>query len=463
MFFRQLLHDDLGCASYLVGGGGRAAVVDPRWEIEEYLALAEANGLELACVLETHNHADHVSGHGRLAEAAGLPIRISAEANAEYEHEPLAGGDAIELGEVRIEALATPGHRPEHLSFVLVDGERGREPWAVLTGDSLFVGDLARPDLAVEPEEGARGLFASIRRLLELGDPVEIWPGHVGGSMCGGAGMSEKPSSTIGFERRHSRLVRLAAAGDQERFVRDLTGEQQEQPPNFERIVELNRGPLPTGPGRLELLSPARVRELADGGAIVLDGREPREFDAAHVPGALNVTMTKPGAGTRAAWVLDLDDELVVTAAGDAEAARLARLLEAVGFRRIQGFLAGGIGAWLGAGEEIQTTPAIDPAGLAAELRRQAVLLVDVREDDEWNEGHVEGSLHVPYHELRDGLLDELRDGGRRYAVACSGGNRSSLAASLLRRAGAGELEHVADGGVSDLADHGIVLSSGDR
>jgi hydroxyacylglutathione hydrolase len=355
--------------------------------------------------------------------------------------------------------VATPGHRPEHLSFLVEDASRGSEPWLLATGDSIFVGDLARPDLAVEPEDGARGIFASTQRLLELPDFTEVWPGHIGGSLCGGAGMSEKPLSTLGFERRFNRLL---AIDDEGRFVNELTSELAPQPPNFERIVELNRGPLLTDAVTAEPLAPARVQELLDGGATLIDGRATREFDAAHVPGSINVTMVKAAVGTRAAWVVDPEADVVVLAASDADALRLLRMLEAVGFRNLRGFAAGGIAAWQDAGLETASVPAIDVPALAERLRAGDVTLLDVREEDEWREGHVEGSVHVPYYELRDGVPAGVREAlnGKPLAVACSAGNRSAIAVSLLRREGIEDVIHVTDGGVADLADEGVELAS---
>ncbi len=458
MFFRQVLHDDLGCASYVVASHGEAAVIDPKWDVSDYLELAEEHGFAIRHVLETHNHADHVSGHGRLVEATGATIHVSAEAGVEYAHEPLDDGDVVAFGEVRITALATPGHRPEHMAFLIADAGRGDEPWLAVTGDSLFVGDLARPDLAVEPEEGAHALFGSLRRLLALDDFAEVWPGHIGGSLCGGAGMSQKPGSTIGFERRYNRLAKLADESD---FVRELTSHLAAQPPNFKRVVELNRGALLTEAAQIEPHAPARVRELMDAGATLIDGRSPREFDGEHVPGSINVTMARAAVGTRAAWVVDPEADVVVTAESDADALRLGRLLEAVGFRSIRGFLAGGVGAWADAGLDTAQTPAIDPAGLAEHLRAGDVLLLDVRDDDEWAEGHVAGSVHVPYMQLGNGVPAELAANGKPIAVACSTGNRSAIAASLLSRAGASDVIHVTDGGVADLAGEGIELVGG--
>jgi hydroxyacylglutathione hydrolase len=457
MFFRQVLHEDLGCASYVVADGGEAAVIDPKWEIEAYLALAAEHGFEIRHILETHNHADHVSGKGRLAAATGATIHIPGAADVAFEHEPLSDGDAVRVGEVTITALTTPGHRPEHTAYLVSDSSRGEEPWLVVTGDSLFVGDVARPDLAVEPKEGARDLRRSMQRLLGLDDFAEVWPGHIGGSLCGGAGMSEKPGTTIGFERRFNRLLRLDG---EDAFVRELTSNLAPQPPNFKRIVELNRGPLITEAAELRPLAPARVKEMIEQGAALLDGRAPPEFDTVHVPRSINVTMMRSAVGTRAAWIVDPESAVVVTAGSDEQAAKMARLLEAVGFRDLPGFLAGGVPAWQDAGLETSSTQVIDVPELAKRWQRGDVDLLDVREDDEWEEGHVEGSIHVPYHELRDGLPNGRRD-GRPLAVVCTVGNRSSIAASLLERAGLEDVIHVVDGGVTDLKEEGIPLVKG--
>src|SRR5688572_5005672 len=450
MFFRQVLHEDLGCASYVLADGGEALVVDPKWDVEDYLALAEEHDFRVSHILETHNHADHVSGKGRLARATGATIHVPKDAGVEFDHEPLGDGDSVGVGEVTITALTTPGHRPEHTAYLIADATRGDAAWLVLTGDSLFIADVARPDLAVEPEEGARGLFRSMRKLLELDDFAETWPGHIGGSLCGGAGMSKKPGSTIGFERRFNLLLKEK---NEEVFVRSLTENLAPQPPNFKRIVELNRGPLLTEAAVLEPLTPAAVKQRLDDGGVLVDGREPRDFDAAHVPGSINVTMSKAAVGTRAAWVVDPESEVLLTAASDEEALRLGRLLEAVGFRELGGYLVGGVAAWRENGLEIATTPAIDARALADRVRADDVVLLDVREQDEWEEGHVPGSLHVPYHELRDGVPAQLRNGGKPLAVACSAGNRSSIAASLLQRAGVEDVIHVAEGGIAELAD----------
>src|ERR687887_1409881 len=212
MVFRQITHDDLGCASYLIGDddAGVGAVVDPRLEIGDYLRLARYLGVAIEHILETHNHADHVSGHGRLAAATGATIHLHRLAEPDYPHDAFDDGWELELGALRVRALHTPGHRPEHTAFALIDTARGPEPWAVLSGDTLFVGDIARPDLAVEKAEGAHGIFHSLHnQLLTLPGECEVWPGHLGGSLCGGPGMDMKVSSTIAYEREHNELLRI--------------------------------------------------------------------------------------------------------------------------------------------------------------------------------------------------------------------------------------------------------------
>ena len=314
--------------------------------------------------------------------------------------------------------------------------------------------------MAVEAEEGARGLFHSLHKLLELEDFVEVRPGHIGGSLCGGANMSQKPDSTIGFERRFNDYLQFEEEGE---FVRTLTAEQSPQPPNFERIVELNRGPLIMEAALLKPLLPERVKQLAEAGAVVIDGRDEREFDAAHIPDSINVTMNQSGVGTRAAWMVDPETDVITAAEGDEDARRMIRMLEAVGFRNIHGYLQGGITDWRAAKLKVETTPVIDVPTLAERLKQEEIILLDVRDAPEWEARHVEGSIHCPYWQLRDGVPEEIRSNAnsKPLAVACSGGIRSTLATSFLKRDGVKNLEHVADGGVPDLEGEGIELVNG--
>src|SRR3712207_2350255 len=305
MIFRQLTHDDLGCASYLIGdeSAGVAAVVDPKLDIGEYLRLARYLGVRIEHILETHNHADHVSGHGRLVAATGATIHVHREAGPEYDHEPFDDGWELELGSLRVRALHTPGHRPEHTAFALTDTERSDKPWAVLTGDSLFVGDVARPDLAVEKEEGARGIFRSLHdKLLSLPDTTEVWPGHLGGSLCGGPGMDLKVASTIGYERTSQELLQLT---DEDEFVERSIASLGPQPPNFENIVALNRGPLVKETVEAHPLTPRQVQQALDDGALVVDVRTELQFDEAHIAGTVSITARRAGFGSKLAWLAE--------------------------------------------------------------------------------------------------------------------------------------------------------------
>jgi len=450
VLFRQIIHDDLGCASYLIGDddAGTAAVVDPRFEIEEYLELARYRGVRIEHVLETHTHADHVSGHGRLAEATGATIHVHRAAEAEYPHVPFEDGWELALGRLRVRAIHTPGHRPEHTAFALVDTARGEEPWAVLTGDSLFVGDVARPDLAVEPEEGARALYRSLTEgLLALPPETEVWPGHLGGSMCGGPDMDQKICSTIGFELGHNPL--LSESGEDGFVARALAG-LGPQPPRFGDIVALNRGPLLTAGVRAAPLSAGQVAHLVAEGALVVDVRTDLQFAEAHVPGAVLVTHLRPGFGTKLAWVAEPAEPIVFIGRDDADGLRAARLASSVGVRTIAGYLAGGMTTWREERRPVARMERVAAEDLPALIESEPALQVlDVREEREWDAGHVPGSAHAPYHAIH-GVPDGI-DAGLPVAVICASGQRSGLGASLLMRAGAREVIHVVDGGVGTV------------
>jgi glyoxylase-like metal-dependent hydrolase (beta-lactamase superfamily II)/rhodanese-related sulfurtransferase len=457
VIFRQLIHDDLGCASYLIGDEkvGVAAVVDPRFEVDEYLELARYMGVRIEHVFETHNHADHVSGHGRLAAATGATIHIHRDAAPEYDHEPFDDGDEFSLGSLRVRVLHTPGHRPEHTAFALVDLRRGEEPWAVLTGDTLFVGDVARPDLAIEKSEGARGIFRSLSsKLLGLGGDVEVWPGHLGGSMCGGPGMDMKTSSTIGFERRHNPVL---AISDEDEFVARALAGLGPQPPNFRAIVELNRGPLVTDGVELLPLAPRQVEQRRADGAMLVDVRTDQQFDDAHIPGAVAIPMLNAGFGSKLAWLADREQEIVFVGRDDEDGRRAGRLAVAVGIRRLAGFLHGGMTSWR---QEKRPVARIERLPLS-ELPAQAadVQILDVREQSEWDEGHIPDSAFTPWHDIDD-LPDGL-DPSRPIAVVCGSGQRAAVAASLVQRHGASQVIHVIDGGVPAWGRLGQPLERG--
>jgi hydroxyacylglutathione hydrolase len=427
VIFRQFVADDLGCASYLVGDedAGVAVVVDPAFAIEQYLEEAERRGVRIVRTIETHTHADHVSGHGRLALEHGAPVSVHPLAEAEYPHDPLEDGDEIGLGNVALTCIHTPGHRPEHCCLAVTDRSRADEPWLVLTGDSLFVGDAARPDLAVEAREGAEGLFHSLRRLLELEDGVEVYPGHVAGSLCGKA-MSSKGSTTIGFERRFNPAL---AFGDVALFVAESAGISAPRPPNIERIVALNRGPFVAAvPEPPEL-------PLAPEGAQILDARPLHAFAEGHVPGAVSVPVSGTRFATKAAFVLDPERPVVVAASDEEEARQAIRGLRSVAVLDIPGYV-------LGSGPETLALVSVDE--LEA-LMANGAELVDVREKDERDTGYIAGSRNIPYRLLPLGEADLPRD--RPVVTICESGPRATIAASILSARGY-DARAVADGGI---------------
>jgi hydroxyacylglutathione hydrolase len=459
MIFRQVTHDDLGCASYLIGDerAGVAAVVDPRFEIDEYLELARYRAITIEHVLETHNHADHVSGHGRLVAATGATIHIHRAASPDYEHEPFEDGWELALGTLIVRALHTPGHRPEHTAFALIDTRRGNEPWAVLSGDSLFVGDVARPDLAIEKSEGARQIFHSLHeKLLSLPDDCEVWPAHLGGSMCGGPGMDMKICSTVGFEKRHNPALSIA---DEGAFVKDALAKLGPQPPNFEKIVELNRGSLLTSGVEVAALYPHQVELKREEGALLVDVRTDLQFDDVHIRGSICIPSFSSGFGSKLAWLADHDQEIVFIGRDDADGRRAAGLALAVGVRNIAGLLAGGMTNWRQERHPVSQTRRLTVEELSERLAADPQLQVlDVRERSEWDVGRIPGSLSMPWHDIVE--IPPGLDPARPVAVICAAGVRAGIAASLLRRYGAEQVLHVIDGGVPKWAHLGNRLEN---
>ena len=422
MLFRQFVDDDLGCASYLIGdrARGEAVVVDPAYAIEQYLEAAEAEGVDIVRVLETHTHADHVSGHGRFALEHGVPVAVHPLADPEFPFEALEDGITIAAGAVPIRVLHTPGHRPEHCAFVV--DER-----LVLTGDSLFVGDAARPDLAVDAREGAEGLFHSLQRLTELPDGYEVYPGHVAGSLCGAA-MSPERSTTIGAEKRSNVAL---AFGDMQEFITSAATVSTPRPPTTARVVALNKGPFLAAAVPIARLDAPRA-------ATVLDVRPAAAHAAGHVQGAFNVPVSGSSFATRAGFILDPDERIVVHATDDAEAERAARGLRSVGFLELAGYVTG-----VDAPEQLRP---IELDELEQLLDTGEVQVVDVREKSERDEGYIPGTLHIPYRLLRETGTDGL-DRTKPVVTICESGTRASIAASVLAAAGV-DARPVLDGGV---------------
>lgn len=461
MLFRRFEDPDLSQYSYAVGcrTAGELAIVDPRRDVDVYLGLAGDEGMKITRVLETHVHADFASGARELARRTGAELLVSGHDRGEsfevaFDHTDLADGDRVELGDVRIEAVHTPGHTPEHLSYLVYDGARSqRVPMLFLTGDFLFVGSLGRPDLLGEEAERrlARSLFDSLRDVLpDLPDGLEIHPGHGAGSMCG-SGMSGRPTSTLGFERIANPY--LDPELSREAFVERILGSVPPYPPYYRRMKRVNsEGPkiLDGLPGR-EPLPVDRFAELAEGSAVVVDLRDHLAFGGGHVPGSFGI-----GAGAKlstwAAWTVPYDRPILLV--GDEPGHRdpqeqiesAVRSLVRVGLDDVVGYLDGGMSAWAESGREIAELPQASPVEIQRRLEQgEAIHVLDVRTDAEWESGHVEGARHVMAGFVAE-RVDEVPDDGKPVAVICGSGYRSTVAASVLARAGFERLVNVTGG-----------------
>ena len=429
MIFRQVTHDDLGCASYLIGDedAGVAAVVDPRFEVDEYLELARYMGVSIEHVLETHNHADHVSGHGRLAAATGATIHIHRLAEPDYEHEPFDDGWELELGALRVRALHTPGHRPEHTAFALVDTARSERPWAVLTGDTLFVNDVARPDLAIEKAEGARGIFRSLRdKLLDAAARVR--------------GVARAPRR-LDVRRPgdgHEDLLddRLRARGATRRWrSRTRTRSSSRRSPGSGRsrrtsrtIVALNRGELLTDGVEVLPLAPRQVEQRRAAGALLVDVRTDQQFDDAHIPGAVCNPMLTAGFGSKLAWIGDPRARARVR--GPRRRGRAARgAARAVGRAAAARRLPARRDDELAAGEARRSSASSGCRSRSCPSTPSASRSSTSASAREWDAGHIPGSAFTPWHDI-DGAARRARPG-----AADRGHVRAPASAPRSRRA----------------------------
>ena len=428
MHFKQFYVGCLAHASYLIGDGGEAVVVDPSRDIDMYLDEAKAHGLEITWVLETHLHADFVSGHRDLAAKTGAKIGIGRKAEAKYEHRAFDDGDEIRAGGVRIRAMATPGHTPESLSYLIFDGD-GDTPWGVLTGDTLFVGDVGRVDILssrLSVRDLAGMMYDSVQKLMALPDSVRVYPAHGAGSLCG-RGIRSESWSTIGQERLMNPALQQQ---DREAFIADITRDVPETPVYFLHSRDMNQaGPsLRAGDDMPPMLVPAEFAAAVRGGAVMVDTRPVEQFAPLHPEGALNVGLD----GQYASWVGTLvrpDQPLALICERGREEEAVMRLAR-VGYERVAGILDGGVAAWQAAGLPTASI-ALEPTTAAI---RPGRTVLDVRRDGEWKSFHVKDALHAPLSSLHE-RLDEL-DRDAEYAIVCAGGYRSAIAASLLARAG---------------------------
>lgn len=463
MIFKQYRYEALGQASYVVGcmRSKKAFVVDPIADlgVDHYVLDAADLGLTINGVLETHIHADYVSCARELAAATGSPhyLHEAVEGLARYDFTPVSDGQILELGKVKVEVVHTPGHTPEHSCFVLYDEARADEPWAVLTGDSLFVGDVGRPDLLLEEQalnvlnedERAESQFTSIKqRLFTLPDHVEVWPGHYGGSTCGGVNMSGKASSTIYFEKLHNLALVRPDAGAFARFVKETA---RPLPDNYRKIKSYNLGLIPkeevVSHGVAGLPVDEAAREI-EAGAILLDVRPPLTFARRHIAGSVNLQFNRADLADRAEMALPEGIRIIVVADSDATALAAADIMRDAGFW-VLGRLQGGVETWGEAGLPMSALPVMTVDDINDEP--DSIQVIDARERFEFKYAHIPGALLLPSIDAFD-KAGKLSD-ERPLAVVCGDQVRSATVASILRRAG--KEARLVSGGMTDWLERG--------
>ena len=437
MYFKQFYLGCLAHASYLIGSNNDAVVVDPQRDVDQYLSEAEAQGLKIKHIIETHLHADFVSGHRELAARTGADIIFGSNAGATFPHRGVKDGEEIRLGEVTLRFLATPGHTPESISILVIDNQDSSQPQKVLTGDALFIGDVGRPDLAggrgYTAEQMAAMLYDSLHnKLMTLDDAVEVYPAHGAGSMCG-RNISKETSSTIGEQRRFNYALKPMSKDD---FVQMMTADLPEAPSYFPRDSEINR----TGAAALdelprpEELSPEEVRTRAEQGHLILDLRSSAAFGNAHVPGALNIGLS----GQFATWcgtLISAGTPIVLVAEDVTEVDEAVIRLSRVGIESVGGYLGGGMQAWDQAGLASEAIGQMPVDELSSRLAEGAdIQLVDVRRPAEYNNGHAPGAINLTLSHL-DEKASQL-DATRPTAVICQSGYRSSAATGILASRG---------------------------
>ena len=448
MYFKQFYLACLAHASYLIGSDGEAVVVDPQRDVDEYLAEASAQGLQIKYVIETHLHADFVSGHQEIAARTGAQIVFGEKAGAEFAHRAVRDGEEIRIGKVVLKFIETPGHTPEGICVLVTDTEHPDQPQKLLTGDTLFIGDVGRPDLAggkgFTPQMMAEMMYDSLHgKILKLPDEVEVYPAHGAGSMCGRS-MSKETSSTIGEQRKFNYALKPMS---KEEFVKMMTADLPEAPVYFPKDAEINRSGA-RGLNELQppaALTPQQVLELRDAGHVLLDVRPAADFGAAHVPGSLNIGL----GGQFAMWagsLIPLNAAIVVIADTNAQVDESVVRLARVGIENVKGYLEGGFQSWLEAGFPGDSIEQVTVAQLKEQIARGELQIVDVRRPAEYVNGHVPHAFNAPLANLDKSLGPLPLEKDKLTAVICAGGYRSSAAASLLQKQGFSNLLNVSGG-----------------
>jgi glyoxylase-like metal-dependent hydrolase (beta-lactamase superfamily II)/rhodanese-related sulfurtransferase len=449
MYFKQFYLGCLAHASYLIGADGEAAVVDPQRDVDQYIEEASAQNLKIKYIIETHLHADFVSGHRELADRTGADIVFGKEAGATFPHVAVKDGDQLTLGHVNLRFMETPGHTPDSICVLVAENEAGAGARKLLTGDTLFIGDVGRPDLAggrgYTPQEMAAMMYDSLHeKILKLDDSIEVYPAHGAGSMCG-KNLSTETSSTIGQQRQFNYALQPMT---KEEFVKMMTTDLPEAPAYFPQDAAINRegaSPLDELP-KPKPLSPSEVADAAQGGAIILDTRSAGEFGAGHVPASLNIGL----AGQFASWagsLIPLNSQIVIVAESAEKVLEAQTRLARVGFEHVVGYLDGGIAAWAKVGFEVSAVPQITVSELKELIDTHTDLqVVDVRRPAEYQSGHAPRALTAPLAKLGETLSDLNLDRSKQTAIICAGGYRSSAATSILQQHGFHDLLNVTGG-----------------
>ena len=444
MYFEQFYLGCLAHASYMLASEGEAVVVDPQRDVEIYLKAAEANQVAIRHIFETHLHADFVSGHRELASRTGARIYIGAQAEATFPHVAVRDGFRLQVGKMRITALETPGHTLESMCLVIADEEKSPAPWAVLTGDTLFLGDVGRPDLSrrYSAAQLAGMLYDSLhQKILKLADSVLVYPAHGAGSLCG-RNMRAERVSTIGTERLTNYALQI---NSREEFIVQLTSNLPTRPEYFLQDAEINRtgaaalSELPTLPA----VDPADLKILLAEGGMALDVRPGEQFAAAHVPGSVNIALS----GQFASWagaLLGLAARPVLIAESQEAVSEARMRLARIGLEDARGYLKGGVEAWSQAGLPVAVLPQISVKALSARLQGNSLQVLDVRREPEWESGHIAGASWWPLDNFR--VAPPEIDRSVPIAVHCKGGYRSMIACSLLQRAGFENVVNVTGG-----------------
>lgn len=429
MEFKQFYTHGLAHCSYLIGGKTHCVVVDPAREVSQYIAAAENLGLTITGIIETHLHADFVSGHIALKELTGATIYITEKANAEFEHRAVKDGEEIRIDTLLFKMLDTPGHTPESSVYLVSDLERGEEPVLAFTGDTLLVGDAGRPDLFPDiKHELAAKLYDSLRRLETLGDNIELYPAHGAGSLCGRA-LSSKLSSTIGTEKMHNPAMRIHP---KEVFVNTFLDGMPEAPDHFSRCSRINAKGAPAV-SRLPkpvAYAPGEFLSLSRSGCVVADTRDQLSFGAAHIPGAYGLSL-KGNFATFSGWVLPPDKPIILVVDDIKELPLVFKLLYSVGLDNVAGYLRGGMPAYVSSGLITARLESISVTEARERHEKGEILLVDTRLKSEWDSGHIECTRHIPAPDVRSEF--HTLTGDKPVAFICNSGNRSLLAASLMR------------------------------